>query len=79
MVDVLGSCKQQGLFLDKKCGNHLLSNLDGLPSRAELLRARFSDTIMKAELFCGLRDETNESVRIHKEKKLLEKLLLEQQ
>ncbi|MCL7040165.1 hypothetical protein MKW94_003413 [Papaver nudicaule] len=78
MVDVLGSVKQQGLFLDKKCGDHLLSNFDGRSSRNELLRARFSDTIKKADLFCRLREETNETVRIHEEKKFLEKLRLEQ-
>ncbi|MCL7039271.1 hypothetical protein MKW94_019453 [Papaver nudicaule] len=53
MVDVLGSYKQQGLFLDIKCG------VDARSSRDELSRARFSDTIKKAELFCRLRLEKN--------------------
>ncbi|KAI3960413.1 hypothetical protein MKW98_017137 [Papaver atlanticum] len=75
MVDVLGSC-QQGLFTD--FGNHHLSNLDS-QSRVEFLRARFSGTIIKSEVLLELKDEKNESLRLQKEKVLMEKMRLQQQ
>ncbi|KAI3960412.1 hypothetical protein MKW98_017136 [Papaver atlanticum] len=43
---------------------------------AELLRARFSDTIFKAEVTHELMDEKNQSVRLQKEKKLMENMRL---
>ncbi|RZC62628.1 hypothetical protein C5167_024387 [Papaver somniferum] len=74
MVDVLGSC-QQGLFTD--FGNQHLSNLDS-QSRVEFLRARFSGTIIKSEILLELKDEKNESLRLQKEKVLMEKMRLQQ-